>query len=238
MGSTLHNRFARLLRLISLFQAGPRYNALQLAQEMGVSRRTIFRDIALLRDLGVAISFDENADGYFLTPGPLQAVTKSLDRDQLKTLLLAGHLSALQLVPETSNSIRDATTSLLGGFSPDLRDELSNLLNACVLDLDVHSAPGRGNVLDTIFAAIRLQRQVRVQVAVEDAGELLQTKIAPYRLRISPDHWRLVGRSSYHRSVCAFDVRLIETAELTEESFDVPRGFYNRRPGVQQVAPS
>lgn len=229
MSSTLHNRFGRLLRLLSLLQAGPRYNALQLAQELGVSRRTIFRDIALLRDLGVPINFDENADGYGVSGGSLRAVTKALDREQLEMLLLAGHVSALQMAPAFAASIRDATANLLSRFQPALRDELSNLFNSCVIDWHSCDAPVDEGILSTILAGIRSQLQVRLTLEQKGTDEALRTKVAPFRLRISPDRWRLVGRSSYHRSVRTIDLGTVEAAELTEDSFDVPRGFYSRQ---------
>lgn len=233
MNSTLHNRFGRLLRLLSLLQAGPRYNALQLAQELGVSRRTIFRDIALLRELGVPIDFHENADGYGVSGGSIRAVTKALDRDQLETLLLAGHLSALQAAPGFAASIRDATANLLGKFSPTLRGELSNLFNSCVIEMDSSVPPPDSRILSTVLTGIRTQHQIRLTLRPNGAQERLRTKVAPYQLRFSPDQWRLVGRSSYHRSVCTFDVESIEAAELTEDTFDVPRGFYSRQTDSQ-----
>jgi len=235
MSSSLQNRFGRLLRLLSLFQAGPRYNALQLAQELRVSRRTVFRDIALLRDLGVPVDFDENADGYCVPASPVQAVANALDENQIETLLLAGHLSTLQLDPDSALSIREATANLHGRLPQRSRAELSNLLNACVVDLDSRLAPVDQEVLSTIFSAIRTRYQIRLTVAVERGQEPLRTKVAPYRLRFSPDRWRLVGRSSHHRSVCTFDVGSIESAELTEDSFEVPRGFYSRQADAQGI---
>ena len=53
-------RIHRLLNLISLLQAGRGYHVEGLAQECGVSRRTIFRDLDLLRKSGVPLHYDED----------------------------------------------------------------------------------------------------------------------------------------------------------------------------------
>ena len=46
----MNKRLERGLRILILLQSGARYDALRLAQEMKVTRRTIFRDIAMLKE--------------------------------------------------------------------------------------------------------------------------------------------------------------------------------------------
>ena len=57
-------RIHRLLQLIGLLQAGRGYNTDALAQACGVSRRTVFRDLDLLRLSGVPLVFDEKQQRY------------------------------------------------------------------------------------------------------------------------------------------------------------------------------
>ena len=57
-------RIHRLLQLIGLLQAGRGYNTDALAQACGVSRRTVFRDLDLLRLSGLPLLFDENQQRY------------------------------------------------------------------------------------------------------------------------------------------------------------------------------
>lgn len=52
-----------------MLQAGLRCNALRIAAEAGVHRRTVFRDFAALRSLGFPISFDATTGCYFLPRG-------------------------------------------------------------------------------------------------------------------------------------------------------------------------
>lgn len=57
-------RLERGLRILILLQTGARYDAMKLARELGVTRRTIFRDIAMLKDLGLVIEYDLSASSY------------------------------------------------------------------------------------------------------------------------------------------------------------------------------
>ena len=58
------SRICRLLKLIGLLQAGRGQNVEGLALACEVSRRTIFRDIDVLRQSGVPLSFDEREQRY------------------------------------------------------------------------------------------------------------------------------------------------------------------------------
>lgn len=64
------HRHVRLRRLIEiydllLFTASP-ISAVRLSTRLGVSRRTIFRDMKILKDAGLPIEHDRTQDGYYL----------------------------------------------------------------------------------------------------------------------------------------------------------------------------
>ena len=65
------SRIHRLLKLISLLQAGRGYNIEGLAGACGVSRRTIFRDLDLLRQSGVPLSLDDQQSSSTAFPAPI-----------------------------------------------------------------------------------------------------------------------------------------------------------------------
>ena len=62
-------RLGRIVRIIVMLQSGLRCNALRIAAEAGVHRRTVFRDFAALRSLGFPIAFDLATGCYFLPRG-------------------------------------------------------------------------------------------------------------------------------------------------------------------------
>lgn len=59
-------RLSRLLKLMDVLQSGRVYNSQELADMCGVSRRTVFRDIAALQEAGLSVLQDESRRGYFL----------------------------------------------------------------------------------------------------------------------------------------------------------------------------
>src|SRR5204862_1378746 len=68
--SSMSNTSARLLDLLSLLQARRDWPGAQLAERLGVSGRTIRRDVERLRDLGYPVeSLTGPAGGYRLAAG-------------------------------------------------------------------------------------------------------------------------------------------------------------------------
>lgn len=68
-GRWMTTRLERGLQILSILESQGSYNAHQLASKMGVTRRTIFRDIALLRQLGWPVHFDADSSAYTLHSG-------------------------------------------------------------------------------------------------------------------------------------------------------------------------
>jgi predicted DNA-binding transcriptional regulator YafY len=62
----MRNRFERVIAILKLLSSGVPYNPMQLAQETGANRRTIFRDISTLKSLGIPLYFDEVQGVYSL----------------------------------------------------------------------------------------------------------------------------------------------------------------------------
>ena len=73
-------RLYRLLQLITLLRSGRRYDADALAEELAVSRRTVFRDLHILTAAEIPYYYDSEADAYAIDRSFfLPAVNLTLD---------------------------------------------------------------------------------------------------------------------------------------------------------------
>lgn len=231
MDSHLANRLHRVLRLIRCLDSGPRYNAGQLSREFQVSRRTIYRDIKLLREQGIPIKFDEQNDGYYLAEGCDLPINTPLARDELLALALAAHLGLDKLVSPMAASVREGLARLLRTYPKPLQHEVSNLLSASVTAHPSRDRKDSPDVVQTLINGISTRRQVRLKIC-DPADGLPQTKFAPFVMVITREGWTAVGRSSVHRRTCSFPLRNVVSAELTEDRYRIPRGFRDRSPLV------
>ena len=102
------SRAARLLQLLERLRAHRRPVAgAALAAELGVSLRTLYRDIATLREQGACIEGDPGV-GYLLRPGftlpPLMFSADELEALVLGARWVAGHAAD----PQLARAARDA----------------------------------------------------------------------------------------------------------------------------------
>ena len=229
-GPATIDRHVRALRILTCLQSGPCFNAKKLAQQLRVSRRTIHRDLNLIREAGIQVCYNGRDSAYRLAPqSPQHLPPPTFDPEELTTLVMAAHLSVLQNLPDMGGAASLSVAKLLGAYPGSVRDAVARLLNACVLQLPSGDVPGRTReVIRVLLRAIGNQNQVRCTIQ-EDATQIsYQTLIAPYRLVVSLERWILIGRSSIHRCVRSFPLAKIEAIELTEEPYQLPSNFHHR----------
>src|ERR671939_2008733 len=81
------SRSARLLELLVRVQTKPRFTAAQLAEEFGVSRRTILRDLRALSEMGVPLRSTAGPGGGYSLPRGGRRLTPSLTVDEALALI-------------------------------------------------------------------------------------------------------------------------------------------------------
>jgi len=117
------SRSARLLQLIDLLrrarlpQTGP-----VLARQLDVSLRTLYRDIATLREQGAAIAGDPGV-GYEMRPGFLLPPLM-FTPDELEALLLGARWASRQADPELAQAATAALDRIRSALPLELRIEV------------------------------------------------------------------------------------------------------------------
>src|SRR2546422_2264097 len=92
---------SRLLRLLSLLQAQPRWSGCDLAGRLGVTERTLRRDVTRVRDLGYPVDAAAGIDGGYQLGAGGRLPPLLLDDDEAVAITLG---------------LRVATTTSLAGM--------------------------------------------------------------------------------------------------------------------------
>jgi len=211
--------------MFALVTGSELYNADQLAGELRVTRRTVYRDLQTLRASGVDIRFDsESRSFHSIYPSKMRPI---LNLDDLLILALAAHVSPLALDTSASRSIRSAVASLTGALSKPVRHELGALLSAIGVSCkNSMEATTKHPLFDRLVIAIRRRRAIRI--TFKSAELFKQTKFAPYRIEfVDNDAW-LIGRSTVHRCVKCFCLNEIDNLEVLDDEFQLPRNLTRR----------
>ena len=218
-------RIHRLLNLIGLLQAGKGFNVEGLAVECGVSKRTVFRDLDLLRASNVPLIFDEGRQQYRMEGSVFLPATNFTPEEALALIVLCHELGDRSGLPFL-HSARSAALKLESTLPGRLRDQLRQISPV----LHIHREPsnpleGKRPVYEQLVDSLGKRRCVRIRYrSLHDAQEI-RTKLSPYRLFFSRRSWYVVGRSSLHRATRTFNLGRVAEIETLDEPYVIPHGF-------------
>jgi predicted DNA-binding transcriptional regulator YafY len=220
-------RAARLIRIVLLLQTRGRATAEELATELDVSVRTIYRDFAALGAAGVPV-YGERGDGggYRLVGGYRTSLT-GLTTDETSALLLSG--AAAPVVGELGiGSLLAATRlKLLAAIPPGMRGVATRAEHRFHLDPTgwAHAAERPQVHLQTVARAVWEDRVLRVQYRRGD-GTRVQRTLHPIGLVHKTGTWYLVA--THRRTPRVYRVDRVVQASAREDTawrpddFDLP----------------
>lgn len=183
---------ARLLQLLSLLQTPREWPGGELADRLGVSRRTVRRDIDRLRDLGYPVQATMGSDGgYRLVAGKAMPPLVLDDEEAVAIAvgLRAGAGHALEGVDEAS--VR-ALAKLEQVLPARLRHRVSTLQAATTPLTSGDGASIAPETLTVMASTVAGQERLRFAYRAKDGTESRRLT-EPYRLVSTGRRWYLVA---------------------------------------------
>jgi predicted DNA-binding transcriptional regulator YafY len=221
---------ARMLRLLSLLQTHRYWAGSDLAGRLGVSQRTLRRDVDRLRDLGYPVNANRGvAGGYQLdTGGELPPLL--LDEDEAIAIAVGLRTAATGAVAGMEETSVRALTKLLRMLSPRLRRRVDALGEFTAPAVFGGGPTVAASDLATIAQACRDHERLRF--AYTDRGGVAGTRL------VEPDRLVTVGRRWY---LVAWDVDRADWRTFRVDRLSDPRSTRYRSeprtvPGGDAVA--
>jgi len=211
---------ARLLRLLSLFQAQRYWSGADLSEELEVTGRTLRRDVDRLRDLGYPVhSTSGVAGGYQLGAGA-NLPPLLLDDDEAVAVALGLRTSAVSGVTGTEEASVRALMKLEQVLPPRLRSRVA-ALHLFIEPLSTR--PGRGPTVDAerlaaIAGACRDSECIRFSYKNRTGAPSLRN-VEPHRLVHTGRRWYLVAWDASRKDWRTFRVDRIEGKLKTSVRF-------------------
>ena len=216
------SRIYRLLRVITMLQGSKSYTAAELARELEVSRRTIFRDLNMLEMAHIPYYFDPDRRGYqinrhfFLPP-----VNLTLP-EALAMLLLAGRLRGAERLPLLAHASR-AAVKLETALPDAVRRHVGSVidhLHATLGPLSRHE--GLDDMFDRLAQAVADRKVCRlVYISFYERRQITVT-VHPLRLAFTGRAWYLLALSVKHGDVRTFKLGRIRRLTVTDARFTPP----------------
>ncbi|MFI8433989.1 helix-turn-helix transcriptional regulator [Streptomyces sp. NPDC079020] len=213
----------RLLSMLLLLQTRGRMSARRLADELGVSVRTAYRDLDRLQASGVPVYAEQGrTGGYQLLDGYHTHLT-GMSESEARVLFLAGlptPAADLGLAAE----VAAARLKLLAALPTALREEATRTDAVFHLDApgwyrEAEATPYLPLLVDAVFS----RRAVDVRYRRWREPQEVDRRLHPYGLVLKSGTWYLVA--AVNGRTATFRITQVLDAMLSDERFERPEGF-------------
>ena len=215
-------RLHRVLRLVTLLQERRHYTAGELARELGVSRRTVFRDLNALEMAHVPYYFDTEQGGYRIAERFFLPPINLTLPEALAILLLAQRAQGDAGLPLLSQSVQ-AAAKLESALPRGIRRHVGGLIDRMHILLNPISAhEGLDTLFEQLAEAIGRRFRCRLVYLSFFEGKQIRTVVRPLRLAFVGRAWYLIAYSSAHRETRTFKLGRIRKLTVTDQTFTEP----------------
>lgn len=217
-------RADRLLSLMMLLQARGQMTAQQLARELEVSERTIYRDVDALSGAGVPIYAERGPEGGYALLDSYRTDLTGLTEDQVRALFMLTIPAPLAELG-VGKELKAAMLKLRAALPPALRTDGERVRQRVHLD-SVWWFQGQEPLpyLQTLHDAVWQDRRAYITVRQTYGSPVeIERLVDPYGLVAKAGIWYLV--SARNGTVRARRVSRLVNARLSEELFERPSDF-------------
>ncbi|MGW6568067.1 helix-turn-helix transcriptional regulator [Streptomyces sp. NPDC054975] len=214
---------SRLLSVLLLLQSRGRISARRIADELDVSVRTAYRDLARLQSAGVPVYAEPGREGgYQLLDGYRTRLT-GMSEGEARALFFAGlpgPAADLGLAAE----VTAARLKLLAALPTGLREEAAGVAEVFHLDAPGwYREPERPPYLPLFVDAVLGRRAVDVRYRRWRAPQEVSRRLHPYGLVLKSGTWYVVAATE--KGTATYRVTQVLEAVLGDERFDRPADF-------------
>lgn len=181
---------ARVLRLLDLLQSRPVWSGTELASRLGVTTRSVRRDVERLRDLGYPVNAAHGAGGGYQLGAGRRLPPLLLDDDEAVAIAVCLRLAAGGTVEGLGEAAVRTLAKLDQVLPGRLRSQVEAIHEATVT-LTSDTAPVDAAILLLLARACRETERVTFAYAgPRGSGE---RRVEPYRLVATGRRWYLFG---------------------------------------------
>ncbi len=234
-------RADRLLSLLMLLQARGRLTAQELARELEVSERTIYRDINALSASGVPVYAESGPGGGCALLDSYRTNLTGLTTDEARALFMLSIPAPLDQLGVTQE-LKVALLKLAAALPEARRHDEARVRQRVHLDStrwfqEEEAAPQ----LQLIYRAVWDDRKVAITLRVQFAAFLdaqIEQVIAPYGLVSKAGVWSIVAarddRLRVYRAADVIAARLLDETFMRSADFDLVEFWQKWCDGVEQ----
>jgi predicted DNA-binding transcriptional regulator YafY len=216
-------RASRLVNVLLLLQTRNRLTAAELATELEVSVRTIYRDVEALAEAGVPIYAERGPHGGVRLVDGYRTRLTGLTAEEAEAVFLSG-LPGPAAALGLGTVVAAARLKVMAALPPELRTRAGRVSERFHLD-----APGwfqRAEeipYLEMLAGAVWDSLRVRITYERGDSGAIVDRTVDPLGLVLKGGVWYLVARAA--GGIRTYRVSRVREVSALEDRFERPVPF-------------
>jgi predicted DNA-binding transcriptional regulator YafY len=216
-------RASRLISVLLLLQTRGRLTARQLADELEVSVRTVYRDVEELSASGIPIFADRGVHGGFQLVEGYRTRLTGLTPEEAEALFLSGYPGpAAQLGLGTV--LAAAQLKVLAALPPELRSRASRISQRFHLDAPGwFQEPESAGFLQPIAEAVWGDRRLSMHYRRGSDDTMVERVVDPLGVVLKGGIWYMVARAENGNRT--YRVSRIQDLAILDEKFERPEDF-------------
>ena len=212
-------RASRLIALILRLQRGGRFTAVEMAQELEVSVRTVFRDIDQLSAVGIPVVAERGRNGGFKLVEGLHAQLGPLTESEAESLFLAALPSAAAELG-VADQIKSARSKLMIASSEGATTQARGP-RFHVDTKDWFRTSEKVTLLPAIADAVRRSKWLKIRYSTD--RHVATRRVGPAGLVLKAGTWYLVAQHA--EAFRTYRVARISEAEILAAPYSRPSEF-------------
>jgi proteasome accessory factor B len=224
MSAQLINRTERLTTIEEmLFRAPAGLRVVEIAEACGVDRRTVYRDLSLLSEIGLPVY---QKDGRYFLNQDYYVSTVRLNLHEIMALYIAARALTQQYQHQNPHIL-----AALKKLSKAVPDGLASYFRAIIDSLRSQSVDRAFvTVLETLTRAWAEQRRIKLWYRLPDRISVSVREFAMYYIDTSPDgSLYAVGYDFQAQRMGAIRLQWIKRVQLLNSSYEIPTKFDHLR---------
>ncbi|MCM2256311.1 MAG: transcriptional regulator [Vicinamibacteria bacterium] len=218
----------RQWRILKTIEAGRYTSSKELADEHGVTERTIRRDIEALQEAGFPLYDDETGGRriWRLVDGYRQRVTQTFTLSELAALHFGKNLMSILVGAPFGSDLETAFDKIRGALPEKALPYLARISDLFAARPDpFKDYSKKREVIASLVDAILHQRRVSASYYSFSSRRSKTYQLDPYRLVYWHGGLYLYARAHDYDEVRTFAVERLQKVDVTDSPFEVPRDF-------------
>ncbi len=180
-------RFDRILEIYFLLQSRAVVSAQELTDRLGVSQRTIYRDLRALNDAGVPVVNDAEG-GYSLLDG-FRLQPSAFSREEMQSILIAEKMMQKHETLSVRQQFENVAVKIRSSFRFSQKAEFSELQNKLNYHAGSDSQSYLPGIIDTLLNSIVTEEVLAVSYIKAEEVDAEQREIEPVGVYYENKFW-------------------------------------------------